>query len=205
MASNPYVNKVEFGNQTVMDISDTTAEESDVLSGKTFYKASGARSTGTGTSGHTMIDNATYLSTMKTNSQDITDNKVASTYAISNWSNAEIVTLYTTIPKDTDTVGTWVDNWKDSGASRSGWLWHSMLHDILSDDEVEIEFVFDVLGEEVVSLYAYRVDDDVQNGGVDGGAIAIKLNGAIQNASGVKVAINLKRQRTQTGNLTVLS
>lgn len=51
MASNPYVNKVQFGNQTVMDISDTTAEESDVIKGKTFYKANGARSTGTGTLG----------------------------------------------------------------------------------------------------------------------------------------------------------
>lgn len=46
MANNPYVNKVEYGDQTVMDISDTTAEESDVASGKTFYKASGERSTG---------------------------------------------------------------------------------------------------------------------------------------------------------------
>lgn len=46
MANNPNVNKVVYGNQTVMDISDTTAEEGDVVSGKTFYKASGARSTG---------------------------------------------------------------------------------------------------------------------------------------------------------------
>lgn len=154
--------------------------------------------------GHTMIANNTAIATMKTNSQDPTDDKVASTYAISNWSNAEIITLYTTIAKDTDTVGAWNDNWKTDGI-RTGWLWHSLLHDILSDDEVEIELAFDVSGEEVVSLYAYRVDDDVQNSGVDGGAIAIKLNGAIQNASGVKVAINLKRQRTQTDNLTVLS
>lgn len=46
MASNPYVNKVQFGNTTVMDISDTDATESDVVSGKTFYKGSGARATG---------------------------------------------------------------------------------------------------------------------------------------------------------------
>lgn len=46
MANNPNVNKVVYGNTTVMDISDTTAEEADVVSGKTFYKASGARSTG---------------------------------------------------------------------------------------------------------------------------------------------------------------
>ena len=46
MAENPYVNKVEYGDQTIIDISDTTAEEGDVVSGKTFYKANGARSTG---------------------------------------------------------------------------------------------------------------------------------------------------------------
>ena len=46
MAVNPYVNKVMFGNQTVMDISDTDAQESDVANGKVFYKASGQRSTG---------------------------------------------------------------------------------------------------------------------------------------------------------------
>lgn len=46
MANNPYVNKVVYGNQTVMDISDTTAEEEDVVSGKTFYKADGAKGVG---------------------------------------------------------------------------------------------------------------------------------------------------------------
>lgn len=46
MANNPYVNKVVYGNQTVMDISDSDVQEGDVVSGKTFYKASGQRSTG---------------------------------------------------------------------------------------------------------------------------------------------------------------
>ena len=44
---NEYVNKVEFGNETVMDITDTTAETSDVLEGEVFYAKSGARSVGT--------------------------------------------------------------------------------------------------------------------------------------------------------------
>lgn len=51
MASNPYVNKVEYGGSTVMDITDTTATASDVASGKVFYAASGARSVGTASSG----------------------------------------------------------------------------------------------------------------------------------------------------------
>lgn len=47
MANNEYVNKVQFGNTTVMDISDTTAEEGTVVEGYTFYTRSGAPATGT--------------------------------------------------------------------------------------------------------------------------------------------------------------
>ena len=48
MAENPYVNKVEYGNQTIMDISDTTAEEDGVAEGEVFYKKTGERAIGTG-------------------------------------------------------------------------------------------------------------------------------------------------------------
>ena len=67
MASNPYVNKVVYGNDTIMDISDTTAEEADVVAGKTFYKKSGARATGTADyyspndTAETAIDDADYF------------------------------------------------------------------------------------------------------------------------------------------------
>lgn len=47
MAQNPYVNKVIYGNQTVMDISDSTAEAADVAAGEVFYKADGSRTVGT--------------------------------------------------------------------------------------------------------------------------------------------------------------
>lgn len=47
MASNPNVNKVVFGNDTVMDITDTTAEAADVAAGSVFYAKSGARTVGT--------------------------------------------------------------------------------------------------------------------------------------------------------------
>lgn len=46
MATNPYVNKVVFGNTTVMDISDTTADPSKVLASEKFYDRSGAPQTG---------------------------------------------------------------------------------------------------------------------------------------------------------------
>lgn len=67
MATNPYVNKVIYGDDTVMDISDTTANEGDVAEGEIFYKGSGQRATGTGRyyspndSEGTVIDDSDYI------------------------------------------------------------------------------------------------------------------------------------------------
>ena len=47
MANNQYVNKVIYGDTTIMDISDTSAEAEDVVQGATFYSRSGAPTTGT--------------------------------------------------------------------------------------------------------------------------------------------------------------
>lgn len=41
-------NKVVYGNTTIMDITDTTAEASDVASGEVFYSRDGVRRVGTG-------------------------------------------------------------------------------------------------------------------------------------------------------------
>lgn len=41
------VNKVNFGNTTIMDITDTTVTTNDVIEGKVFYSNSGVRSVGT--------------------------------------------------------------------------------------------------------------------------------------------------------------
>ena len=161
--------------------------------------------------GHDMISNTGFVATMKTNSLNPSDDKVASTYAISNWSNCDAIVLTTTVAKDTDTVGTWVDDWTASGASRSGWLWSADLYRILEDGsgnpvlDVEVIPVQDNSKSETVSLYAYRIDDDVQNGGVDGGAVAFKLNGKIQSASGLKLGLKLVRQRTKVSDFTVLT
>lgn len=46
MATNPYVNKVIYGNTTVMDISGDTVTASDVAQGKTFHDATGEQKTG---------------------------------------------------------------------------------------------------------------------------------------------------------------
>jgi len=210
----------DSGYQTASDVATAISgkEDKSALKDLAYIDIDGQSSTkvlqGDGTwvnpsAGHTMINNATYLPTMVANSTDATDDKVASTYAISNWSNAEITTLIAHIDSGDDTVGVWNDAWKTDGI-RTGWVWHECLYDIVSDNEVEISIDFDVSGEEVVGLYAYRVDDSVSqtidSQTVNGGAIAIKLTSPIQNASGVDVAINLKRQRTNlVTNPTILS
>lgn len=49
MANNPYVNKVVYGGQTLIDISDTTATADKILQGYTAYGADGQKLTGTAT------------------------------------------------------------------------------------------------------------------------------------------------------------
>lgn len=44
---NQYKNKIIYGNETLMDITDTTAESGDVIEGQVFYAKNGARSVGT--------------------------------------------------------------------------------------------------------------------------------------------------------------
>lgn len=46
MASNPYVNKVIYGNQTLIDLTADDITAADLLSGKTAHDASGAPITG---------------------------------------------------------------------------------------------------------------------------------------------------------------
>ena len=51
MANNQYVNKVVFGAVAIIDITPTTAVESDVAQGKVFFKADGSQATGTASGG----------------------------------------------------------------------------------------------------------------------------------------------------------
>ena len=45
--ANQYKNRVIYGDQTLMDITDTTATSDEVIEGEVFYSANGARSVGT--------------------------------------------------------------------------------------------------------------------------------------------------------------
>lgn len=64
MANNQYVNKVEYGGNTLIDLTADTATAADVILGKTFHLASGQPAVGTGSGGHSTIT-GTYDSTNK--------------------------------------------------------------------------------------------------------------------------------------------
>ena len=51
MASNPYVNKVVYGNSTLIDLSTDTATQADVAQGKYFHLPTGERVQGTASGG----------------------------------------------------------------------------------------------------------------------------------------------------------
>ena len=46
MAPNPYINKVVYGNDTLIDLTGDDVTAADVLSGKKFHLPSGAQGTG---------------------------------------------------------------------------------------------------------------------------------------------------------------
>lgn len=51
MANNPYVNKVQFGNQTLIDLTSDTVTAEQLMQGYTAHDRTGALITGTATGG----------------------------------------------------------------------------------------------------------------------------------------------------------
>ena len=166
--------------------------------------------------GHTMVAN-TPLADMidEISNATATNDKVVSAYGIQKWSNNEVKMVLTTAAKDATGVGTWLDTGWESG-TRSGWLWSEDLYHVLEDGsgnrnyDVYLEPVFDIGDNETVSLYAWRIDDEVtqvvSGQTKNGGAIAFKFNGAVQNASGIKVGVKIVYQRTEVNDTgTIIS
>lgn len=146
--------------------------------------------------GHNMIDNTDLINEMNTAIQDITDDEVVSAYGVGKWSNVDAINLVVQLSEGDDGVGTWEDEDTWESGSRTGWIVHSLLKDVLSDNSVEVNPVFIVPNgtSNAVSAYSMRVDD-----GITGslGGVAIKLNAPI-DVQTAYVGVQIKRYRVAT-------
>lgn len=197
-------NKVIFGDQVLLDLTSDTVTPEDVAEGVTFHNRSGVQQVGTATGGHEMIPVSGDMEAIAALNNG-NDNYVVNAYSVKRWANCDAKIVLTTASQDDTGIGVWNDDW-DTDGIRTGWLWSSDFYRILEDEngntvtDIEIIPVFDAGKSEAISLYAYRIDDNVSNGGVNGGAVAFKFNNAVQNANGVKVGLKLVHQRTEVND-----
>lgn len=82
MANNPTVNKVVYGGNTLIDLTEDTATVSDVAQGKTFHLASGAQATGSATMGASNIITGTITTPSESGESEITIPYTGSGYPI---------------------------------------------------------------------------------------------------------------------------
>jgi hypothetical protein len=166
--------------------------ETDGVVSATFSDISITKSQVSGiVDGHDMPSNANILTAI--GSADNTNDKVSSLYGIKEWSNCDAIQILTAVSADDDGVGVWEDDDTWETGSRTGWITHSALYGILSNDDVEIEPVFKITGGDAVGLYAMRIDDAVTG---STGGIALKFTAPI-TVSGY-VGVKLKHLRTNT-------
>ena len=76
------INQVKYGNTTLIDLTDTTAEASDVASGKYFYTKAGVRTQGTASGGGGMNIQA-YIGNDYVKASSYTATDVSLTVAVS--------------------------------------------------------------------------------------------------------------------------
>ena len=75
------INKVVFGENTLLDLTDTTAVETDVANGKKFHKNDGTLATGTATGSWKLIGSEEFeVSTTQTSASNVGDIYVDSSY-----------------------------------------------------------------------------------------------------------------------------
>ena len=101
MATNPYVNKVVYGNQTVIDLTGDTAGASDVLQGQTFHDRSGALVTGTAIGGISYADNGVLGAKNLYNHQIVSGTKNGMTITV----NADGTITLNNTPSATSYIG----------------------------------------------------------------------------------------------------
>lgn len=93
MANNTYVNKVEYGGTTLIDITDTTATEDTVLAGYYFYKANGQKVMGTASGGDTVqIDTATLATSATTQTVTASGTNVCNVQVVDSVTHEQVIT-----------------------------------------------------------------------------------------------------------------
>ena len=94
MANNPYVNKVEYGGTTLIDITDTTATEDKVQAGYYFYKANGQKVMGTasGGGGSVQIDTATLATSATTQTVTASGTNVCNVQVVDSVTHEQVIT-----------------------------------------------------------------------------------------------------------------
>ena len=134
---------------------------------------------------------------------------VVSAFGVGKWSNLDgFKILSGALTTGTDTIGTWEDDATWPTGSRVGWIWHSALYNILGDNDYDIEPIAELVSgkQTAIGCLAYRFDDNVTVGGVNGGACAMKLCAPIPaEQNNVKVGLMIKHNRTKTFNGTAIT
>ena len=204
----------DSGYQTAGDVATAISGKADTssLGDLAYIDIDGQSSTkvlqGDGTwvspsSGHTMIPVSGDMAAIAALNNG-NDNYVINAYSAKRWSNCDAKVVLALASQGDDGIGAWEAEGTWETGSRTGWLWSADLYHVINDGatppttnyDVEVMPVFDGGENETVSLYAFRIDDDVSNGGVDGGAVAFKFNAPIQSANGVRVGVKIINQRT---------
>lgn len=207
MASNPYVNKVQYGNQTVMDLTDDTVTPNDVLQGKSFHDRSGAPQTGALVTHEispvpsvslTESDVVTAVNAALPNNSD-----VPSLFGVQSWSNEKTLTVLvqgavSNSPIGTTGIGTWQEDSALTNPTKAqeqewGWIEIPELIGMLSNNNIDLRLTFDPAKSSPITLGGYIIDDAT-------GMMCIKFGNEISSAdtTTAEVGIELTYKRNST-------
>lgn len=205
MADNPYVNKVEFGNRTIMDLTNDDVTEDDVLQGKSFHDRSGAPQTGSlvvheikPTPGSSLTeDDVVEYTRLKENVP--TNEEVPSVFGMANWSNLKRIRV---VCPAQNLIGahTGIGTWDDTENEADWWqnnnfkyLDPSYKQTILDPNgyDVDLDVKADPTGETVL-LAGYRVDTET-------GKMCIKFANYVIDPSKIKIVVDITLTRTDVG------
>lgn len=220
MASNPYVNKVQYGDQTVMDLTNDTVTPNDVLQGKSFHDRSGAPQTGALVT-HDIVP----IPSASLTEQDVVtavnaalleggiNDDVPSNFDMGKWANAMIKQFLvqgvagSNTPVGTTGVGTWPADIKNpTAAEKADWMCIPQLYGCCSSYNIDVDPVYDTDSVSVpIAKGGWVIDDnetmsDGQGGTIPCAKACIKFANEIPEADthtaivGIRVTIS----RTET-------